>query len=149
VVLRETHESIRRDLARLRQAAYAAALIEQTSEAETPLPEEFRLYSEFLSDLAGSGAHPKRLLAFEFKLLAHLGQSPKLGVVALAEGSRRFAERMTIEPWNALSQLHPSADQLRELKQFLHGFLIFHLGRIPKGRAAALTSSDAKPGPGG
>jgi hypothetical protein len=28
--------------------------------------------------------------------------------------------------------------QTGELRQFLHGFLIFHLGRLPKGRAAAL-----------
>jgi hypothetical protein len=31
-----------------------------------------------------------------------------------------------------------SATQNDELRQFLHGFLIFHLGRLPRGRAAAL-----------
>jgi hypothetical protein len=28
--------------------------------------------------------------------------------------------------------------QTIELREFLHGFLIFHLGRLPKGRAKAL-----------
>ena len=28
--------------------------------------------------------------------------------------------------------------ELRELRQFLHGFLIYHLGKIPPNRAAAL-----------
>lgn len=78
VVLRDTHNSIRRDLARLRQAAYAAALIEQTSEPETPLPNEFWLYSEYLSDTAGTDPAAARVLAFELKLLAQLGQSPTL-----------------------------------------------------------------------
>jgi hypothetical protein len=33
----------------------------------------------------------------------------------------------------------PAAAQAAELRRFLHGFLIFHLGRLPRGRAAALT----------
>jgi hypothetical protein len=37
-----------------------------------------------------------------------------------------------------LSRLKPSDAQSRELQQFLHGFLIFHLGKIPGGRAPAL-----------
>jgi hypothetical protein len=31
-----------------------------------------------------------------------------------------------------------TAGQIAEIRQFLHGFLIFHLGRLPRGRAAAL-----------
>jgi hypothetical protein len=36
-------------------------------------------------------------------------------------------------------RLQLTAAQIIELRQFLHGFLIFHLGRLPKGRAVALT----------
>jgi hypothetical protein len=28
--------------------------------------------------------------------------------------------------------------QVEELRRFLHGFLIFHLGRLPRGHTAAL-----------
>ena len=41
VSLRETHSSLRQDLGQLRQASYCAALIEQTTETETPLPAVF------------------------------------------------------------------------------------------------------------
>jgi len=34
--------------------------------------------------------------------------------------------------------------QVAELHRFLHGFLIYHLGRIPKGRETAL--AEATPG---
>jgi hypothetical protein len=37
--------------------------------------------------------------------------------------------------------LKPSNEQLRELRQFLHGFLQFHLGSVLKGRAGALVST--------
>jgi hypothetical protein len=30
---------------------------------------------------------------------------------------------------------------MAELRQFLHGFLIFHMGRLPRGRAAALAGA--------
>jgi hypothetical protein len=40
--------------------------------------------------------------------------------------------------WPACSRLKPAAAQTAELRRFLHGFLIFHLGRLPRGRAAAL-----------
>jgi hypothetical protein len=32
--------------------------------------------------------------------------------------------------------------QAAELRQFLHGFLIFHLGRLPRGRTAALAAAE-------
>src|SRR6058998_1258389 len=38
VNLLETHSALRRDLPSLRQAAYCAALIEQSTETDTPIP---------------------------------------------------------------------------------------------------------------
>src|SRR5436190_1009223 len=43
VVLRETHSALREELAWLQQASYGAALVEQTTETETPLPTIFHL----------------------------------------------------------------------------------------------------------
>jgi len=39
--------------------------------------------------------------------------------------------------WNAAGSMKLGGE-LIELQQFLHGFLIYHLGKIPKGRVAAL-----------
>jgi hypothetical protein len=39
--------------------------------------------------------------------------------------------------------LKPSPAQIGELRQYLHGFLIFHLGRLPRGRAAALAAGQS------
>ena len=46
--LASTHEALRRDLDYLNQAAYCAALIEQTSETETPIPELFAIFQQLL-----------------------------------------------------------------------------------------------------
>src|SRR5436189_490120 len=70
VLLRETHTALREQLASLQQACYCAALIEQTTETETPLPTVFKLLAGLLDHLP---EHPPRLLtifAFEMKLLA-------------------------------------------------------------------------------
>src|SRR5579872_5115062 len=48
VSLRETHAKIREELEYLQQASYATALIEQSTEMETPLPEIFSLLDGFL-----------------------------------------------------------------------------------------------------
>src|ERR1700760_1575719 len=49
--LHETHSAIREDLHKLQQAAYAAAMVEQATETETPLPEIFALVRTFLGAL--------------------------------------------------------------------------------------------------
>ena len=46
VQLRETHARLRQDLGLLQQASYAAALVEQTTETDTPLPRVFELVVE-------------------------------------------------------------------------------------------------------
>jgi recombinational DNA repair protein (RecF pathway) len=78
------------------------------------------------------------VLAFELKLLRELGQSPNPGETRLNPGARRILAQLTDLDWEALPRLRLSTGQQREIEQFLHGFLIYHLGRIPSGRSAAL-----------
>jgi DNA repair protein RecO (recombination protein O) len=136
--LKETHGALRRDLGRLRQAAYAAALIEQATETETPLPTIFELLSGLLAHLSTDGAQTHTQLAFELKLLAELGLQPDLKQTKLSPASRALAQAFVEYDWAALSKFEPGSAQLRELNQFLHGFVVHHLGRIPKGRETAL-----------
>ncbi len=138
VTLRETHSTLRKDLGWLEQASYAAALIEQTTETETPLDGFFELFSGFITALVTHPPQPQTVFAFELKLLAHCGQSPDLASTSLSEGSRRIAERVTDGTWDELTRLRLTAGQAQELSRFLHLFLVDHLGRAPKGREAAV-----------
>jgi DNA repair protein RecO (recombination protein O) len=136
--LRETHGAFRQDLRRLRAAAYAAAFIEQATETGTPLPAVFELLDGFLGCLCRQKPAPQLVLAFELKLLQELGLAPDLGKTRLTPGTRQIVRALTQGDWPACSRLKPTSAQTAELTQFLHGYLIFHLERLPKGRTAAL-----------
>src|SRR5580765_4385334 len=73
VSIRETYPAIRRELGRVQQASYAAALVEQVTESETPLAEIFELMEGFLNNLAATTPEPHLVFAFELKLLNELG----------------------------------------------------------------------------
>jgi DNA repair protein RecO (recombination protein O) len=138
VSLRETHGAIRGDVFKLQQAAYATALIEQATETETPLPAVYELLCGFLHQLCRQKTAPQTVLAFELKLLHELGLEPDLTEAGLTAGSKKIAEVLAGENWAAGLRLRLTAVQLVELRQFLHDFLILHLGRLPKGRATVL-----------
>jgi len=140
VSLKETHSALRRELGYLRQASYCAALVEQTTERETPLQAIFDLMGGLLNYLPSTPPAPQTLFAFELKLLSELGLKPDLGKSRLSAGSRQIVRALDGGDWKGIALLKPSAAQTTELRQFLHGFLIFHLGKIPGGRGAALPS---------
>ncbi len=142
VSLREIHSALREDLGRLRQAAYAASLVEQATEKETPLAEVYHLVLGFIGHLARHDPQPQNIFALELKLLEYLGMQPDLEKAQLKPGTRQLASLFQKNGWDALTRLKPSEAQVSEMQQFLHGFLIYHLERIPKGRAAALGMSE-------
>lgn len=127
-----TRDALRRDLGLLNQAAYCARLVEQTTETETPLPEIHALVTGFLDALPATPPKAQLIFAFEVKLLQELGLSPREGKLA------GTIEQLLALDWNAVQQLSMSEKETRDLRQFLHGFLIYHLGKIPPNRAAAL-----------
>ena len=140
VSLRETHAPLRGELGYLQQASYAAALIEQTTETETPIPAIFDLMSGFLAHLPAHAPAAQTLLAFELKLLEELGLKPDLEKSRLTPGARQIVASWERSDWPAVARIKPSAAQTTELREFLHGYLIFHLGKFPHGRAEALKS---------
>ncbi len=133
-VLRDTHPSLREEIAYLQQASYCAALIEQTTETETPLPAIFKLMRGLLDHLPNQSPQPQTIFAFELKLLNELGLKPELAKSKLTPGVKQIVNALLASDWPAVSRLKLSEAQAAELRQFLHGYLIFHLGRIPKGR---------------
>lgn len=144
VGLRELHAALRQNLAGLRQATYATAFVEQATETETPLPTVYHLMLGFLDFLCQQPAHPRTVFAFELKLLQELGLKPDWEKTGLSPGAKKICRILAQGGWPASARLKLSHVQILELREFLQGFLIFHLGRLPKGRAAALASGDAK-----
>jgi DNA repair protein RecO (recombination protein O) len=138
VALRETHPALREDIRYLRQASYAAALIEQVTETDTPLSGVFELMRAFLAVLPQRPPQSRNIFAFELKLLHELGLKPDLAKSHLSAGARQLVGVLIDSDWPAISQLKPSVAQATEVRQFLHGFLIFHLGKIPSHRSAAV-----------
>lgn len=141
VSLKESHPRLREDLGRIQQASYCAALLEQTTEAETPLPGLFELVGTLLGHLGSHPTQPQTIFAFELKLLEHLGLQPDLDQGRLTAGAKELARQLFARDWALASRLKLSGPQVEELRQFLHGFLVFHLGKVPAGRAAALEST--------
>jgi recombinational DNA repair protein (RecF pathway) len=121
-------------MGRLQQACYATGFIEQTIETETPVPEVFEVMSGFVRHLSAHEASALSLITFELKMLEVLGQSPELDSTELSPGARQIATHAASSEWEGLTRLKASAAQETELRRFLHGFLIYHLGKIPRGR---------------
>jgi DNA repair protein RecO (recombination protein O) len=135
VVLRETNPALRQELAYLQQASYGATLIEQTTETQTPLPEIYELFRGFIHALSKQPPKPRTVFAFELKLLQILGLAPDVEETKLSAEARSLVTALTKTDWVGLPELRATAAQAESIQQFLHGFLIYHLGRIPKGRA--------------
>jgi DNA repair protein RecO (recombination protein O) len=138
VSLLETHAPLRRELAWLQQAAYGATFVERTTETDTPLAAVYDLVDRLLDHLPRQPAEPITVFAFEMKMLAELGLGPDLNRASLSPGSREILKRLVALDWPGLPRLKLSPAQTLELRRFLHGFLIYHLDRLPLGRAAAL-----------
>jgi DNA repair protein RecO len=134
VRLQTTRDVLRRDLTCLHQAAYCSRLIEQTTETETPLVEIHTLFTTFLDALPLDTPRPWMIFGFEAKLLRELGLAPQEGKLASA------VQRLIDLDWGQIQQLSFAETEIRELRQFLHGYLIYHLGKVPANRAAALAS---------
>jgi len=138
VSLRDTQSALRRDIRRLSQASYAAALIEQATETETPLPGVFELMTGLLDCLCHHPPSAQMIFAFELRFLYMLGLQPDPDKTALTAGARQIVRALAQADWSAVLRLKLTASQTGELRRFLHGFLIFHLGRLPESRAGAL-----------
>jgi DNA repair protein RecO (recombination protein O) len=138
VMLSDTHSALRESLGWVQQASYFAALIEQTTETETPLPKIYELTRGVIAQLSKAAPAACVVFAFELKLLHELGLNPPLDESALGKGARSVAEILQSSDWDFIGRVKLSEGQTRELRQFLHGFMIYHLERIPPSRTAAL-----------
>ncbi|HEY3762244.1 MAG TPA: DNA repair protein RecO [Verrucomicrobiae bacterium] len=138
VSVREMHTGLRADILKLHQAAYGAVFIKQATEEDTPLPAVFNLYRNFLSQLRAPKIPAQIIFSLELKLLRELGLEPDWQETSLKPGTKKIAELLLKKDFLPADRLKLTAAQDEEISQFLHGFLIYHLGQLPKGRANAL-----------
>lgn len=138
VGVRNIHGALRRELGYLQQASYCAALVAMATETETPLPEIYNAFKEMLEALPAQPPRCETVLAFEIRLLDVLGLEPKLEGTRLSDSAKRSALELLGSDWPATMRLRLEPGVVNELRRFLHGFLIYHLGHLPKGRDAAL-----------
>ncbi|HEY3862182.1 MAG TPA: DNA repair protein RecO [Verrucomicrobiae bacterium] len=136
--LLESHPGLRTELIYVQQASYCAALIAQTAEPDAPLPGIFQSYARLLLELPKHPARPQTIFGFEMKWLRELGLQPNMAETNLTLGVRQILERLIDMDWPEIFQLRLSEAQTREARLFLHGFIIYHLERIPPGRTGAL-----------
>jgi DNA repair protein RecO (recombination protein O) len=138
VKLRESHGAIRQDITKLQQAAYATACLELATETETPMPEIYELTRGFLDSVGAHPTQPHTIFSFELKLLRELGLEPEVATSHLTPGAGKLAISLQASDWPGIARLKLSGSQNEELGRWLHGFLIFHLGKVPRGRATAI-----------
>src|ERR1700722_4390884 len=138
VSLRETHAVIRTELEYVQQASYAAALIEQTTEMDTPIPEIYSLMTGFLKNLAKYVPQSRTLFAFEVKLLSELGLQPDFEKEKITADLKQILRILLVSDWDALARLKLSRTQTVALRQYLQGFLVYHLGKVPATRSRSV-----------
>lgn len=136
--LMEARPSLRQDMGRLRQAGYAARLVELATEADTPVPSVFALVEEFLGAVCADPPRALTVMAFELRLLAELGLTPDLDSSRLSPGGRQIARRCVQSTLGELKPLVLSSEQGHELAGYLKVFLACHLGKVPENRGDAL-----------
>jgi DNA repair protein RecO (recombination protein O) len=134
----EMHPELRSELGYLQQACYCSELIEQTTETETPVPEVYELMRSLLGYLPHHKPLSHSVFAFELKLLSILGLQPDPKVTTKNAGTKCVIEALESGPWDTIGRLRLSVPQETEINQFLNGFIIYHLGRIPREREAAI-----------
>ncbi len=138
VGIRETYPALRTDWRRLNQAAYGVALIEQTTETDTPVAEIYRQFLGYLGHINGRTPTAWSVLALELKHLTEIGMAPDLDRESLPSDSRQLAQELVERDWASMTGWEAPGAGMPSLAGFLHSFLIFHLGRLPRGRVEAL-----------
>ena len=140
VNLAESHAEVRKDVAKLRLMAYATRFLEQTTETETPLVGIYTILTTLLKHLACAATRPALVYALEMKLLNELGLAPAFNESRLDDSTVELFEQLAIRNWEGITELKPAKPQVKAMKELLHGFLIYNLGTLPKGRDSVLAA---------
>ena len=138
VRLVDQNPGVRSDYTRLSQLSYAVQLMESVTETDTPLAEVYALFHGFLKAVATVPPQPRLIYAFEIKFMATQGMEPDSSEHRMGEEARDLLRQLDMLDWLEISRLKAGPGAVRQLRQFLRGFLAFHLGRLPTSRSLAV-----------
>lgn len=135
VLLRNARPRLREELLWLHQASYFAALVSRATESETPVPEIYAMFREFLDFLPSTAPDPLVTLRFELTCLALLGYGPD--ITELPAPLKAAAGQLRATPLNEPVVIPLMAR--RQLEGFLKKSLAQSLEYVPKQRTRALS----------
>ena len=138
VSVQDFHPKLRERFGYLQQCAYFTRLIEQSTEAETPIPGVFQLVREAIDALQLREPAALNVFAFEMKLLTELGLGPNIADSRISPGAVEILAKCASAPWSTLHWLKLSLPQTHEIGRFLEHCIEAHSGKVPEGRRAAL-----------
>lgn len=139
VVVHDMHPALREDFQRLSQVAYCALWIERVTEEETPVPRFHAMLQDLIGALSTGPQSPLSVLSFEVRLLAESGLEPDWPGTGLDAAAQRLGRTLRESGFRQASLVEASSETVAELSRFLHGFLEYHLGRVPPDRQRALS----------
>jgi recombinational DNA repair protein (RecF pathway) len=90
--------------------------------------------SGFLKHLSRHPPLPQTLFAFEIKLLNEMGLQPDFKKDKVGPDLEQILRILLVGDWSTLPRLKLTPPQITSLRQFLQGFLIYHLGKTPASR---------------
>ena len=67
---------------------------------------------------------------------------PDLQAESLSAGARTLTENLLSLDWPEIAQLRAVRAEVDAVRRFLHGFLIAHCAKVPRGRERALATVD-------
>ncbi len=143
LVARQPYPALRTDWRRLTQASYGVSLVEALTETDTPLPEVWSLFREFLARVNGDTVSPQTVLALELRLLDALGLLPDPDCAGLPEAAARHARALLSDTWSESVPQDASRRVTGPVTSLLQRLLWDQAGRIPRGRADALGVGEA------
>ena len=138
MIIEDAFSELRNSIHALRQLSYAVQLIEQITEVQTPIPEIYAVFAELIAAESSSGPNAEQLIRFELHLLAALGLSPDLTRSAMSDECRRTVADWITCPLASVPSMTAASCHFQGINQWLHGYLIYHLGKYPRSRTAAL-----------
>ena len=123
VELKETFPNLRKSIDLLGFIAEISKLIARATEEQTPLPNEYLMFTELVRLLDKNRAIDHWLVIFKIKFLSIQGVEPDWEQAPLDLGTQSVAKRMVVSDWKSLAKLKPSDVQLARLSQFLEEFI--------------------------
>ncbi|HAB19686.1 MAG TPA: DNA repair protein RecO [Verrucomicrobiota bacterium] len=133
-----TYPGVRADYRKLVQFSYGVALLERSTEEDTPVPEIYGVWADWLAHLDFHAAQPRTVYALEARLLASHGFNPLAAAEPLGDDARQLLIQLLVAPWERVPELVASAGAIRAVKAFLGLRLSDAFGRVLETRQQAV-----------